>query len=127
MCLSKVHFSVGMGIYMISSDLNLNIGKTKGHNNITLVSSTDIKIGSNRGINKDHKILPSPVPDQTGGVAHERVIMEKGTNEPVKDCLVTQDENLKMFAEKHNNDKLAKTFLIVGAGLNAYHFSVDNK
>ena len=28
--LSSVNFSVGMGIYMLPSDLNLNIGKTKG-------------------------------------------------------------------------------------------------
>ena len=28
--LSKVDFSVGMGIYMLPSNLNLNIGKTKG-------------------------------------------------------------------------------------------------
>ena len=53
--LSKLDFSVGMGIYMLPSDLNLNIGKTKGYNKKILVSSTDRKIGSNRGINKNHK------------------------------------------------------------------------
>ena len=31
--LSKVDFSVGIGIYMLPSNLNLNIGKTKGYNN----------------------------------------------------------------------------------------------
>ena len=30
--LSKVDFSVGTGIYMLPSNLNLNIGKTKGYN-----------------------------------------------------------------------------------------------
>ena len=59
-----------MGIYMLPSDLNLNVGKTKGYNIKILVSSTDMKIGSNRGINKDHKKLPSPVPDKAGVVAH---------------------------------------------------------
>ena len=53
--LSKVHFLVGMGIYMLSSDLNLNTGKMKGYNNKSLVTSTDMKIGSKRCINKDHK------------------------------------------------------------------------
>ena len=53
--LSKVYVSVGIGIYMLPSNLNLNIGKTKGYNNKILVSNTGIKTGSNRDINKDHK------------------------------------------------------------------------
>ena len=61
--LSKVDFSLGIGIYMLPSNLNLNIGKTKGYNNKILVSNTDIKIGSNRGIYKDHKKLPVIPPD----------------------------------------------------------------
>ena len=35
--LAKLEFSVGIGIYMLPSDLNLNIGKTKGYNNKILV------------------------------------------------------------------------------------------
>ena len=31
--LSKADFSVGIGIYMLPSNLNLGIGKTKGYNN----------------------------------------------------------------------------------------------
>ena len=31
--LSKVDFFVGIGIYMLPSNLNLNIGKPKGYNN----------------------------------------------------------------------------------------------
>ena len=45
--LTKVDFSVGMGIYMLPSNLNSSIGKKKGYNKI-LVSNTDMKIGSNR-------------------------------------------------------------------------------
>ena len=58
--LSKVDFSVGTGIYMLPSDLNLSMGKTKGYNNKILVSNTDMKIGSNRDINRDHKKLTLP-------------------------------------------------------------------
>ena len=99
--LSKVDFSVGVGIYMLPSDLNLNIGKTKGYNNKILVSNTDMKIGSNRDINKDHKKLPPDVP---------------------KIVIPMAPHDLKMLTEKHNDEKLAITFLIVGAGLIAYHF-----
>ena len=61
--LSKVDFSVGTGIYMLPSDLNFSIRKTKGYNNKIFVSNTDIKIGSNKDINKDHKKLPVTRPD----------------------------------------------------------------
>ena len=60
--LSKADFSVGTGIYMLPSNLNLNIGKKKGYSNKLLVSSTDMKIGSNSNINKDHKKVPPDEP-----------------------------------------------------------------
>ena len=63
--LSKVHFSLGIGIYMLPSNLNLDIGKTKGYNNKILVSNTDMKIVSNRNINKDRKKLLVTPPDDT--------------------------------------------------------------
>ena len=55
--LSKVDFSVGMGIHMLPSNLNVNIRKTKGYNNKILVSTTGMKIDSNKDINRDHKKL----------------------------------------------------------------------
>ena len=99
--LSKVDFSVGTGIYMLPSNLNLNLGKMKGYNNKILVSNTDMKIGSNRDINKDHKKLPLDV---------SKIVIPAARHD------------LKMLTEKHNDEKLAITFLIVGAGLIAYHF-----
>ena len=101
--LSKIDFSVGMGIYMLPSNLNLNIGKTKGYNNKILVSNTDMKISSNRDINRDLKKLP----DVPKAVA------------PVE---TTIPHNLKRLTEKHNDEKLAITLLTVGTGLIAYHF-----
>ena len=85
---------------MLPSDLNLNIEKTKGYNNKILVSNKDMKIGSNRDINKDHKKLP---PDEP------------------KTVIPTARHDLKMLNEKHNDEKLAITLLIVGGGLIAYH------
>ena len=99
--LSKVDFSVGIGIYMLPSNLNLNIGKTKGYNNKILVSNTDMKTGSNRDINKDHKKLPPDAP---------------------KIVIPTPRHDLKMLTEKHDDEKLAITLFIVGSGLIAYHF-----
>ena len=101
--LSKVNFSVGIGIYMLPNDLNLNIGKKKGYNNKILLSNTDMKIGSNRDINKDHKKPITPL--------DEPKIMTPATR-----------HYLKMLTEKHSDEKLAITLLIVGARLIPYHF-----
>ena len=60
---SKIDFSVGIGIYMFPSNLNLNIGKTKGYNNKILVSNTGMKIGSNKDINRDRKTFPVVKPN----------------------------------------------------------------
>ena len=89
---------------MLPSNLNLKIGKKKGYNNKVLVSNTDIKIGSNKDINKDYKKLPVTPPDDP------------------KTAIPTAQHDLKMLTEKHNVEKLTITFLITGTGLIAYHF-----
>ena len=109
--LSKVDFSVGTGIYILPSDLNLNIGKTKGYNNKILVSNTDMKIGSDRDINRDHKKLTPPDVPNT--------VIPAARHDPVGTTIL---HNLKMLTEKHNDEKLAITILIVGVELIAYRF-----
>ena len=61
-----------------------------------------MKIGSNRDINKDHKKLPPDVPK--------------------KIVIPAVRYDLKMLTEKHNDEKLVITLLIVRGGLIAYHF-----
>ena len=81
--LSKVDFSIGVGIYMLPSNLNLNIGKTKGYNKI-LVRDTGMKIGSNRVINRDHKkllVAPPFVPKTVASaVRHDSVGIKRSHN-----------------------------------------------
>ena len=104
--LSKVDFLVGTGIYMLPSDLNLSMGETKGYNNKILVSYADMRIASNRDINKDHKKLPVTPPDD---------------DIPKTVIPVVLHDNPKMLTEKHNDEKLVISYLIVGAGLIAHH------
>ena len=99
--LLKEDFSVGTGMYMLPSNLNLSVGKKKGYNNKILVSNTDMKIGLNRDINKDHKKMPPDVP---------KIVIPEARHD------------LKMLTKKYNNEKLAITFLIEGAGLIAHQF-----
>ena len=100
--LSKVDFSVGIGIYMLPSNLNLAIGKKEGCNKI-LVSNTGTKIGSNKDINRDHKKFPVVKPNLA---RHDPV----GGRRPYS-------LNLRMLTGKHNDEKLAITAMIVGLGL----------
>ena len=109
--LSKVDSLVGIGIYMLPSNLKLIIRKTKGYNNKILVSNTGMKIGSNKDIHRDHKKLTPPdVPNTVIPVAQHDPV---GTTIPRK---------LKMPTKKDNDEKLAITILIVETGLIAYHF-----
>ena len=91
---------------MLPSDLyiNLNTGRTKGYNNKILVTNRDMKIDSNRDINKDRKKLSLTPSD-----VHKIKIR-------------TARHDLKMLIQKHNDEKLTITLLIVGGGLIAYHF-----
>ena len=41
--------------------------------------------------------------------------------QPVKEHPMAQDDNSRMLVKKYNDEKLAITFLIVGAGLIAYY------
>ena len=110
--LSKVDFSVSISIYMFPSNLNLSTGKTKGYNKKVLVSNANMKIGSNRDINRNHKkMTPSDVPKNT--------VIPTSRHDPVGTTIL---HNLKMLTEKYNDKKLAITLLIVGTGLIAYHF-----
>ena len=98
-------------MYMLPSNLNLSIGKTKGYNNKILVSNTGMKIVSNRDINRDYKKLAPPdVPN---------IVIPAAQHYPVG---TTIPHNLKMFTEKYNDKKLAITLLIVRICLIAYHF-----
>ena len=106
--LSKVDFSVGTGIYMLPSNLNLNIGKAKGYNNEILVSNTDMKIGSNREINRDRKKLP----------VWPKTVISVARHDPVG---VIRPHNLRMLTGKHNDEKAAMTILIMEARRIAYH------
>ena len=90
---------------MLPSNLNLNMGKMKGYNNKILVINTDMKIGSNKDINKDHKQLPPPDDDVP------KIVIP-----------AARHDNPKMLTEKHKYEKLVTALLIVGAGLIAYHF-----
>ena len=52
---SKVDYAIGEFVYMLPSDMNLQIGKIRNYNNKILVSSPSFNIGTNLKINLDDK------------------------------------------------------------------------
>ena len=51
----KVDYVIGEFIYMLTSDMNLQIGKVKNYKNKIMISSPGFKIGTNLKINLDVK------------------------------------------------------------------------
>ena len=88
---------------MLPSYLNLNIQKTKVYINKILVGNA----------NKAGKKLPATPPDVS------KAVIPAAWHDPVETAKL---HNLKMLTEKHNDEKLAVTLLIVVAGLIPYHF-----
>ena len=52
---SKVDYAVGEFVYMLPSDMNLQIGNVRNYNNKILISSPSFKIGTNVKVNIDVK------------------------------------------------------------------------
>ena len=53
---SKVDFVVGLGLYMIPSDMDLYIGTINGYNNLVTIASDNLQLGHNDSINEEQHI-----------------------------------------------------------------------
>lgn len=128
--LSKIDFPTSTDIYMLPSNLNLSIKleQTGGYNNKTLISNTDMTVGSNEDINKAevyHQQFQLPPAlskfGRTQGLAHATPEMHsmKSSYDLIKETILLADKR-KMLAEKHSDEVFP--LLITGTGLIACHF-----
>ena len=74
---SKVDYVIGEFIYMLPSDMNLQIGKVKNFNNKILISAPSFKIGTNLKINLDGEkdkpdVKPKKEPDIKSNKEHKQ-------------------------------------------------------
>ena len=74
---SKVDYAIGEFIYMLLSDMNLQIGKVKNYNNKILIASPSFKIGTNLKINLDGEkdkpnVNPKKEPDIKSNKEHRQ-------------------------------------------------------
>ena len=92
--MSKVDFSVGGGIYMLPSNMNLNINKTQGFNNKILISESSYKLGLNNKVN---------------AMAKQKTTKKLRLQE-------------KISVQNHNDEKIALSLLMTGTALVIYYF-----
>ena len=105
--ISKVDFSVGGGIYMLPSNMNLNINKTQGFNNKILISESTYKLGLNNRVNAIAKQKTAIIPKQ------KTATLKK---------LRTHDGEVKISVQNHNDEKIALSLLMTGTALVTYYF-----
>ena len=102
--MSKVDFSVGGGIYMLPSNMNLNINKTQGFNNKILISESSYKLGLNNRVN---------------AMAKQKTAV---TPKPKTATLRPHDCEAKISVQNHNDEKIALSLLMTGTALVIYYF-----
>ena len=93
--MSKVNFSVGGGVYMLPSNMNLNINKTQGFNNKILISESSYKYGLNNKVNV---------------IAKQKTAIKPKQIKPKK----LHDPEAKISVQNHNDEKIAVSLLITG-------------
>ena len=106
--MSKVDFSVGGGVYMLPSNMNLNIKKTQGFNNNILISESSYKLDLNNKVNviAKQKTAIKTTPKQKTAI--------KITPKKLR-------SHEKISVQNHNDEKIALSFLMTGTVLLVYY------
>ena len=91
---SKVDYAIGEFIYMLPSDMNLQIGNIRNYNNKILISSPGFKIGTNVKINLDDGDTKVIVKTDKLDVKHKPDIKpNKGDKQDVKPVIKPNKEH----------------------------------
>ena len=102
--MSKVDFSVGVGVYMLPSNMNLNINKTQGVNNNILISESSYKLGLNNKVNV---------------IAKQKTAIKPKQKTAIKPKKLRPHE--KILVQNHNDEKIALSLLMTGTVLLVYY------
>ena len=105
---SKVDFVIGEKMYMIPSDINLQIGKIKNYNNKILGSKSYFKLGINKKINPDEeKGKPDVKPEGEGIVKTKPDVKQK--KEPDVKSNKEHKQDVKPDIELKHDVKMIRT------------------
>ena len=118
---SKVDFVVGLGLYMIPSDIDLYIGTINGYNNLITIATDDLQLGHNDTINEEQQIqqnqFDSPpddfelVPDDPPPInepMNKEVMQQEDLNnkEEIQEESMQQEAMNKASARSNNKEEL---------------------
>ena len=106
--MSKVDFSVGGGVYMLPSNMNLNINKTQGFKNNILISESSYKLGLNNKVNVIAKQKTAIKPKQKTATPKQKTPKKLRPHE-------------KISVQNHNDEKIALSLLMTGTVLLEYY------
>ena len=107
--MSKVDISVGGGIYMLPSNMNLSINKTQGFNNKILISESSYKLGLTIKVNTIAKQKTAIKPKQKTATHKQKTLKKLRSHE-------------KISVQNHNDEKIALSLLMTGTALVIYYF-----
>ena len=106
---SKVDYAIGEFIYMLPSDLNLQIGKVKNYNNKILIASPSFKIGTNLKINLDSKkdepdVKPKKEPNTGSNKEHKQdtkpnIKFKQDVKKPDTNKITYEEEKVALILE----------------------------
>ena len=111
--MTKADFSVGGGVYMLRSIMNLNINKTQGFNNNILISESSYKLGLNNKVNviAKQKTAIKTTPKQKTAI---KTTPKQKTPKKLR-------PHEKISVQNHNDEKIALSLLMTGTVLLVYY------
>ena len=92
---SKVDFVVGLGLYMIPSDMDLYIGTINGYNNLITIATDDLQIGHNDEVNDEPPVVQETfetVPESFDDPIQEPA--QEPTQEPIQEPIQEPTQEL---------------------------------
>ena len=111
---SKVDYVIGEFIYMLPSNMNLQIGRVKNYNNKILISSPSFKIGANLKINIDEEKDKPDVKSNKERKQDIKIVRTKPDTESNKE----HEQDIKMMKTEPDMNKITyeeeKVALILG-------------
>ena len=103
-------YVIGEFIYMLPSDMNLQIGNIKNYNNKILISSPSFKIGTNLKINLDDEKDKTDVKSNEDNKQDDKPNINK-EHKPITDSNREHKSNIKFNKEHEQDVKMIRTKL----------------
>ena len=117
---SKVDYVVGINLYMLPSDLELQIGTIKNYNNKIVIATAELSIGKNDGVNEDTGIIFNKTTDKPATVETKKTLIvadpikKNSSREEQSKTLIVADPIKKNSSREEQGKALIVAGTIIG-------------